>query len=127
MNNIIITGRLTKDPEIRDVRDSKAMKFSMAVERDYTDKDGKKPVDFIPVEYIRKDFSKLAPYVKKGKMVLVSGSLNIDEVEGKYYTKVKASKIELLGGKESSPEHNTHTEFSLENDFSSVEDDDIPF
>ena len=46
MNKLIITGRLTKDAEVSTINEkTQVMKFTMAVERDYVGKDGKKPVD----------------------------------------------------------------------------------
>lgn len=121
MNKLILTGRLTKDAEVSKINDQmQVMKYSIAVERDYTGKDGKKPVDFINCEQIGKDFSKLSQFVKKGKLILVEGSLNIDKVGEKYFTKAKINKLEFLGG-------NTQEKDNSQQQFSAVEDDDMPF
>lgn len=127
MNNITLTGRLTKDCEVNQIKENvNVMKFSMAVERDYTGKDGKKPVDFINCEYIGKDFTKLQQYVRKGKLILINGSLNIDQVGEKYFTKVKVNKLELLGGMEKS-ENKPEPQGLEPQGFEAIEDDDIPF
>ena len=126
MNIVNLIGRATKDAELsvlNNANRTNVMKFTLAVERDYSGKDGNKQVDFINIEMMGKDLSKLTNYVKKGKQIAVMGSLNIDKYDEKYYTKVKAQKIELLGGanapvKEDAP---------IEADLSPVEDEDVPF
>lgn len=122
MNKLILVGRLCKDAEVSKINDQmQVMKYSIAVERDYTGKDGKKPVDFINCEQIGKDFSKLSQFVKKGKLILVEGSLNIDKVGEKYFTKAKVNKLEFLGGNTQDKDNSQQGQFSV------VEDDDMPF
>lgn len=121
MNKLILVGRLTKDAEVSKINENlQVMKYSLAVERDYKDKEGKKPVDFINCEQIGKDFSKLSAFLTKGKMILVEGSLNIDKANDKYFTKAKVNRIELLGGNEKSSQNNA-------GGFEPVGDEDLPF
>lgn len=125
MNFITLIGRLTKDAELTVLPNGKTniIKFSLAVERDYKDKEGKKPVDFINCEYVmNNDLSKLASYIKKGNQIAINGSLNIDKVKESYFTKVKVSKITLLGGK-------ADNEAPLKEAIKEVEemDEDVPF
>lgn len=127
MNSCILIGRTTKDAELtvlNNANKTNVIKFTLAVERDYVNKSGVKDVDFINVELMGKDLSKLASYVKKGKQLSVQGSIQIDKYDEKYYTKIKAHKIELLGGA-GAPAGNT--EAPKEPEFESVEDDDVPF
>ena len=115
MNIITLIGRLTKDAELVVLPNgtTNILKFALAVERDYKNKEGKKPVDFINCEYaMNADLSKLAQYIKKGNQISVNGSLNIDKVNDTYYTKVKVNKITLLANGKTSE---------------TVEDDDTPF
>ena len=122
MNKLVITGRLTKDAEVSTINDkTQVMKFTMAVERDYVGKDGKKPVDFINCEYMGKDFSKLSKFLTKGKLMLVESSLNIDKSGDKYFTKARVNKIEFLGGN-NAPDNTQGTFQEVEAD-----DDDMPF
>ena len=133
MNQIILIGRTVKDAELsvlNNANKTNVMKFTLAVERDYKDKEGKKPVDFINVELMGKDLAKLTSFVTKGKQVAVNGSLNIDKVNDTYFTKVKASKIELLGGNNSNGEAPKTEKEPKQNEFSTfeqIDDEDIPF
>lgn len=122
MNKLIISGRAVKDAEVSKISDTmQVMKYTLAVERDYTGKDGKKPVDFIQCEQIGKDFSKLSKFVTKGKLLLVEGSLNIDKVGEKYFTKAKINKLEFIGG-------NSQEKDNSQQSFQAVDDDeDTPF
>ena len=121
INKLILSGRLVKDAEVSNINNQmQVMKYTLAVERDYAGKDGKKPVDFINCEQIGKDFSKLSKFLVKGKLILVEGSLNIDKVGEKYFTKAKVNKLELLGG------FNQETP-SVQPKFEIIEDDDTPF
>ena len=48
MNVVCLTGRLTKDPEIRYTQSQKPVAvFSLAVERGYKDENGERPADFV--------------------------------------------------------------------------------
>ena len=122
INKLILTGRLVKDAEVSNINNQmQVMKYTLAVERDYTGKDGKKPVDFINCEQIGKDFSKLSKFVTKGKLILCEGSLNIDKVGEKYFTKAKINKLELLGGATNQEAPSAQPQFEI------IEDDDTPF
>lgn len=100
MNNINLVGRIVKDAELKKYENNQIITFTVAVDRDYVKKDGTKETDFINCEYSRKDLSKLVQYVKKGVLVSVEGSLNLDKYtkdnETKYFTKVRARNISLL-------------------------------
>ena len=50
MNHVVLVGRLTKDPELRYIPGSgtPVANFTLAIDRDYTKKDGTKETDFIP-------------------------------------------------------------------------------
>ncbi len=54
------------------------LRFTLAVDRDYR-VDGQTPTDFWPVELVGDYGARLAPHLTKGRLVLVSGSVHIDE------------------------------------------------
>ena len=103
-NQVLLTGRLTKDAELSFLPGTGMPKvtFSLAVDRNYQKDKNNKKVDFIPVEMIGKHVEKLSQYLTKGKMVLTIGELNIDQYEKdgtkKSFTKVKVDRLEFLGG-----------------------------
>lgn len=128
MNNINLVGRIVKDAELKKYETNHTLSFTVAVDRDYVKKDGSRETDFINCEYSRKDLSKLAGFVKKGVLVSVNGSLNLDKYikdgETKYFTKVRAKDLKLL----SKAQEGAITENEVITDGSVVEDDsDIPF
>ena len=69
-------GRLTRDPELRTTGSGIAVaSFSLAIDRDYKDEDGKRPTDFVSISCWRYLASFAQKYLKKGRMVCVTGRL----------------------------------------------------
>lgn len=85
LNNVVIMGRLTKDPELRYTQSQKAVaNFTVAVDRDIGD-----GTDFVPVVAWDKAAEFVSKYFRKGSMVLVKGSLrqrNWEDKDGKKRT-----------------------------------------
>jgi single-strand DNA-binding protein len=99
-NQVILAGRLTKDPEIKQLNTMQSATFALAVERFKKKEDGTYEADFVNI----KAFDKLAEisskYLRKGKPVLVVGRLHIHEYEKdgerKWFTEVVADNIQFL-------------------------------
>ena len=139
MNNIILTGRLTKNVEMRyiPVTGTPVATFTLAVQRDYLKKDGTRDVDFIPVEVIGKvaDFCK--NYLSKGRLVAVQGSIRVDRYQDKntqefrVFTKVSARSVQALDKKPStnntSNNNTSEKEKELDKKLLEIADNDIPF
>ncbi len=55
MNHVVLIGRLTKDPELRYIpgTGTPVATFTLAIDREYTKKDGTKETDFIPIKVKR--------------------------------------------------------------------------
>ena len=67
-------GRLTRDPEIRTTYDGRAVaSFSLAIDRDYKDKDGNRPTDFIPCSAFGPQADFARKYLTKGRQICVTG------------------------------------------------------
>lgn len=79
LNKIVIMGRLTHDPEMRQTGSGTPVtSFSLAVERDYSGRDGgEKQTDFIDVVAWRHTAEFVDKYFSKGDMAAVSGRLQI--------------------------------------------------
>lgn len=79
LNQIIIMGRFTRDPELRRTGTGIAVaSFTLAVDRDYSGKDGgEKEVDFIDCVAWRNTGEFVAKHFTKGRMAAVSGRLQI--------------------------------------------------
>ncbi len=93
----IITGNLTRDPELRSTTSgSSVCSFSVAVNRVYKGADGsnKEEVSFIDCTAWGKLGEMISQYAKKGTGVLVSGRLSQRSYEGK--DGVKRSRTEIV-------------------------------
>ena len=96
-NLVILTGRLTKDPELKHGSSGTAYcKFTLAVNRMKKDD----PADFIFCSAFGKTAELIAEYVKKGNNLGVQGRLQQDtyEKDGEKISKtgVTVDKIEFL-------------------------------
>ena len=79
LNHITIMGRLVRDPELRRTGSGVAVtNFCVAVDRDYVAKDGgERKTDFINCFAWRGTGEFIAKYFTKGRMIVVSGRLQI--------------------------------------------------
>ena len=102
MNNVILIGRLTKDPELSFTPSQTALcKFTIAVDRQSKEE---KTADFIRIVVWGKQAENCDRYLFKGKQVAVNGRIqtgSYKDRDGKtvYTTDVIANNVEFLGGK----------------------------
>lgn len=77
INKVILMGRLTADPELRQTQSGISMcRFTVAINRPFTSKDtGERQSDFINVVAWRATADFVARYFSKGRMIIVEGSL----------------------------------------------------
>ena len=94
----IITGNLTRDPEVRNTPNGASVcSFSVAVNRVYRDSNGeqKEDVSFIDCSAWGKLGEMICQYAKKGSSVLVSGRLDQRSWEDKNSGQ-KRSRVEVV-------------------------------
>ena len=145
MNKVILVGRLTRDPEVKNTTTGKAVAtFTLAVDRRFKNKDGQKEADFVPIVVWGKQAEFAGQYLSKGSQIGVSGRLQVrsyDAQDGqrRYVTEVVADEINFLssGRKDSSAGFqqasaprvdNNMSVMGLDEDFHLMaDDDDIPF
>lgn len=109
MNIAIIEGRLTNDVELKYFQsgnNTAFTRFSVAVNRDYKDKDGNYPTDFLNVEAFGKLAEACANFTGKGLRVVVTGSIQTDKFQdqngqNKTYWKIRAEKVKFIDFKNS--------------------------
>ena len=101
INNIVLTGRITRDPELRKTgSDKSVVSFTVAVNRRFNRDES----DFINVVAWNQTADFLAKYGDKGALVGVEGRLqtrNYEDKDGKmvYVTEVVADNVQLLESK----------------------------
>lgn len=103
MNSTTLCGRLTKDPELKYLPGSgtATCNFTIAIDRNYSKKDGSKETDFIPIQAWGKLAEICANNIGKGKMVGIVGSIRVEsfkdnEGNNRTITKVNADSVEFL-------------------------------
>ena len=95
LNHIVIMGRLTRDPELRRTGSGIAVaSFSLAVDRDYSPKDGgERETDFIDCVAWRQTGEFVSKYFTKGSMIVVSGRLQIRNWTDKEGNKRRSAEV----------------------------------
>ena len=94
LNNIVIMGRLTRDPELRRTGSGVAVtSFTLAVNRDFSGKDGEKETDFIDCVAWRQTGEFVSKYFSKGRMACVQGSLQMRDWTDKDGNKRRSAEV----------------------------------
>lgn len=108
MNKVILLGRLTADPELRQTQSGiSSCRFTIAVDRGFTDKNtGERQADFITCVAWRGTAEFVSRYFNKGKMICVDGSLRNNNYQDRnhpdvthYSMDVFVDSAEFAGGK----------------------------
>jgi single-strand DNA-binding protein len=123
MNRVILMGRLTADPELRQTPQGTAVtSFTIAVDRRIKTENGQQ-ADFITCVAWRKTAEFICRYFQKGRMIAIEGQIQSrswDTQDGKrqYATEVIVDNVSFTGEKPQT--ENT-------DGFTYLPDDDTPF
>ena len=125
LNQIVLTGRLTADPEVVQKGERKRASITLAVDRGYKDESGKKVTDFFYITAWNGTAELLGNYCHKGDLIGIEGSLRTfkKQKEGeKAETQIQiiANRIAFLSKKKS---ESVNPVAQNVND----DDDDFPF
>lgn len=85
LNKVLLYGNLTRDPELKALPSgTKVVSFSMATNRSYKDKDGKKQdsVEYHNLVSFGKQAELINQYMKKGRPLYVEGRLQTRSWDG---------------------------------------------
>ena len=133
MNKCILTGRITKDLELRYTNSNKPVcNFTIAVNEPIT-RDGERQADFISCEVWNKRAENLVNYQSKGNLIAVMGRIkerSYDDKDGnkKYKTYVLVDDIEYLEKKSQDAAANNTIEVNPYEEFGTmIDEEDIPF
>ncbi len=108
INNVVLVGRLTRDPELRFTSNGSAVAtFNLAVNRNFTNQSGDREADFVNCVIWRKPAETLANYAKKGTLLGVVGRIqtrNYENQQGQkvYVTEVVCDNFQLLESRNAS-------------------------
>ena len=94
LNRIVIIGRLTRDPGMRQTPSGTAVcTFTLAVDRSFKSANGERETDFIPVVAWRQLGENCAQYLAKGKLAAVDGRLQIRTYQAQDGSKRTAAEV----------------------------------
>ena len=132
MNRVELVGRLTAKPELRYTGSNVPFaRFTVAVNRTFSNTNGERETDFINCITWRKQAENLCQYQDKGSLISVEGRIqtgSYDAQDGskRYTTDVVADSIQFLGTKGSSQNTSDVTPYDYQdapvNDVSVEED-----
>lgn len=132
MNNVVLIGRLTKDPDLKFTAGSgtAVSRFTVAVNRQFK----KDETDFINCVAFGKTAETISQYLTKGRQIAITGNIRTGSYDGQdgkkhYTTDVAVESFEFIGGKKDNSEN---TPFdggwgTGGDDITPVEDGDMPF
>ena len=137
INNVVLVGRLTRDPELRYTPSNVAVAtFSLAVNRNFKNQAGDYEADFISCIMWRQQAENFANWLKKGALIGITGRIqtrSYDNQQGQrvYVTEVVAESFQILEKKDNSA-NNASMENQIPPSFEKtnpmdISDDDLPF
>ncbi|SKA60954.1 single-strand binding protein [Eubacterium uniforme] len=127
MNKIIISGRLTKDPEIRYTEKGESQeqrciaRYTLAVDRKYK-KDGENNTDFLSCVSFENNAKVAEKYLKKGMKIIVEGRVQTGSYTNKdgkkvYTTDVVVESFEFAESKASGLEESVNVNDKVDEEY----------
>ncbi len=109
LNNVVLVGRLTKDPEeVKTDNKNKRIVVTIAVPRSFKNSNGEYETDFIRVVLWNIVAEHTCEYCKKGDIIGIKGRIQASSYEKdgetKYITEVIAEKVTFLSNKKEKSE-----------------------
>ena len=146
MNNVVLIGRLTRDPEVRYTPSTQmaVARFTLAIDRP-VGQGKERQSDFPSIVAFGKTAELVERFVRKGQQVAVQGRIQTGSYTKQDGTKVSttdvvADRVEFLGSRSDSdrgqdgafggssvPTGFEPMDSSIPEGFSSLDDDDLPF
>ncbi len=142
MNNVVLIGRLTRDPEVRYTSGTQmaVARFSIAIDRPVRN-GGEKQTDFPNIVVFGKQAENCERFLGKGRLVGVQGRIQTGSYTNKdgvkvYTTEVVANNVEFLDWGDRGGERNDRPaaaqssqkeDMGIPDGFQAIEDEDIPF
>jgi len=140
INQVVLTGRLTADPEIRYTQGGKAIaSFNLANGRRYKNQSGEVVEDtsFIGCTAFGQSAEFLGQYIRKGQPILVQGRLKQEAWEDRQTgkkqskTKVLVDVVKSMGQRSAPTQQAPKAEYKpapeTTPDIDAMDDDEVPF
>lgn len=141
MNNVVLIGRLTRDPDLKYLQNTGTplCKFTLAVDRGLSkekkqevESKGYPTADFINITVWGKQGENAANYLAKGRLVAIQGRIQTSTYEKdgqrRTATEVVANQVQFLewGNQPNQNSEPNYNDLDLDG-FTPVDDSEIPF
>lgn len=94
INRVVLVGHMTRDPELRRTAQGDAVtSFILAVNRNYTARDGQQQADFINCVIWRKPAENVERYCSKGSLVGIEGRIHTRSYDNNQGQKIYAVEV----------------------------------
>ena len=135
LNNVVLMGRLTSDPELKHTPENiPVTNFTLAVDRNYVKSGTQRQADFINIVAWRNTAEFTCRYFQKGQLVAVQGSIqtrNYTDKEGnnRKSVEVVAENVFFAEAKKGNQINNETPSVSTENNHFEefISEEDLPF
>ncbi len=135
MNKVILVGRLTRDPELRNTPSGIACcTFTVACDRRYADQSGNRQADFLNCVAWRERAEFVAKYFAKGRRIGLEGSIQTRSYEkdgqNRTATEILVDSVEFVENKPQQPQPESaiyHTPEPPSDVWQSVPEEKLPF
>lgn len=137
INNVVLVGRLVRDPELRYTPSNQAVAtFTLAVNHPFKNQNGKREADFINCVIWRQQAENLANWAKKGALIGITGRIQTRSYENQqgqrvYVTEVVAYNFQLLEfDKQNDQGHSqgySQPDFTQQAEPMDILEEDLPF
>ncbi len=133
MNNVVLIGRLTRDPEVRYTSETQmaVARFSVAIDRPVRS-DGEKQTDFPNVVVFGRQAENCERFLSKGRLVGIQGRIQTGKYTNKngdtvYTTEVFANNVEFLDWGKKETNGDKAEPANVPEGFEKMAEEDIPF
>ena len=136
MNKVILTGNLSRDPELTTTNGGISVcRFTIAVQRRFQNAEGERDADFLNIVVWRGQAENCHKFLKKGSKCGVIGRIQTSSYEGqdgnrRYVTEIVADEIEFLSNKAGSGDSNSaeaRETTAKVAELEPIDDDTLPF
>lgn len=131
---MLVSGRLTTDPTLRDVNGVPCVSFGFATDTELKDENGKYVSMFYSVTVWRANAERCAKHLQKGEKAFVSGNLSqrtyVDNAGvTRQQNRITAHNVEFMGGKKQMDAQNATVQNTAAQTPGSGggDDDELPF
>ena len=131
LNKVVLIGNLTADPEVKQTQSGiSVVSFTIAINR-RVKKEGQPDADFVSIVAWRKTAEFVGQYFKKGKPILVCGSIQSrsytdNQGNKRYVTEVVADEVGFVESKSESAQY-VPDAYSQPRFEDVTDDGDLPF